>query len=124
MTEEMELICFQLIANSGAAKSCFVEAIQAAKKGLFEDAKAKLVEAEEAFVEAHKIHAELIQKEASGEKTEFSLLFMHAEDQMASTEIVQLLAQELIELYREDIRKASKESFFLLRIDIHKKQNH
>ena len=74
MTEEMELICFQLIANSGAAKSSFVEAIQAAKKGLFEDAKAKFVEAEEAFVEAHKIHAELIQKEASGEKTEFSLL--------------------------------------------------
>ena len=28
MTEEMELICFQLIANSGAAKSSFVEAIQ------------------------------------------------------------------------------------------------
>ena len=101
MTEEMELICFQLIANSGAAKSCFVEAIQLAKKGFFEDANAKLVEAEEAFVEAHKIPAELIQKEASGEKTEFSLLFMHAEDQMASTELVQLLAQELIELYRE-----------------------
>ena len=101
MTEEMELICFQLIANSGAAKSCFVEAIQAAKKGQFEDANAKLVEAEEAFVEAHKIHAELIQKEAGGEKTEFSLLFMHAEDQMASTELVQLLAQELIELYSE-----------------------
>ena len=59
------------------------------------------MEAEEAFVEAHKIHSELIQKEASGEKTEFSLLFMHAEDQMASTEIVQLLAQELIELYRD-----------------------
>lgn len=59
------------------------------------------MEAEEAFVEAHKIHAALIQKEASGEKTEFSLLFMHAEDQMASTEIVQLLAQELIELYRD-----------------------
>ena len=71
MTEEMELVCFQLIANSGAAKSSFVEAIQAAKKGLYEDANAKLVEAEEAFVEAHKIHAELIQKEASGEKTEF-----------------------------------------------------
>ena len=101
MTEEMELICFQLIANSGAAKSSFVEAIQLAKKGFFEDANVKLVEAEEAFVEAHKIHAELIQKEAGGEKTEFSLLFMHAEDQMASTELVQLLAQVLIELYRE-----------------------
>ena len=96
MTEERELICFQLIANSGAAKSCFVEAIQAAKKGLFEDAKAKLVEAEEAFVEAHKIHAELIQKEASGEKTEFSLMLMHDEDQMASTDLVQLLAVECV----------------------------
>jgi len=100
MTEEMCLVFFHLMVNSGAAKSSFVEAIQLAKKGQFEDANAKLEEAEEAFVEAHKIHAELIQKEASGEKTEFSLLFMHAEDQMASTEIVQLLAQELIELYR------------------------
>lgn len=99
MTEEMEFICFQLIANSGAAKSSFVEAIQFAKKGKLKEAKEKVEEAESAFVEAHKIHSELIQKEAGGEKTEFSLLFMHAEDQMASTEIVQLLAQELIELY-------------------------
>ena len=96
MTEEMELICFQLIANSGAAKSSFVEAIQLAKKGHFEDANAKLVEAEEAFVEAHKIHAELIQKEASGEKTEFSLLFMHAEDQMASKESFSMLRETFI----------------------------
>ncbi len=101
MTEEMEFICFQLIANSGAAKSSFVEAIQFAKKGKLKEAKEKVEEAESAFVEAHKIHSELIQKEAGGEKTEFSLLFMHAEDQMASTEIVQLLAQELIELYRD-----------------------
>ena len=71
MTEEMELICFQLIANSGAAKSSFVEAIQLAKKGLFEDANAKLVEAEEAFVEAHKIHAELIQKKRAEKKQNF-----------------------------------------------------
>lgn len=101
MTEEMEFICFQLIANSGAAKSSFVEAIQFAKKGKLKEAKEKVGEAESAFVEAHKIHSELIQKEAGGEKTEFSLLFMHAEDQMASTEIVQLLSQELIELYRD-----------------------
>ena len=97
----MEFICFQLIANSGAAKSSFVEAIQFAKKGKLKEAKEKVEEAESTFVEAHKIHSELIQKEAGGEKTEFSLLFMHAEDQMASTEIVQLLAQELIELYRD-----------------------
>ncbi|MFV7644829.1 PTS lactose/cellobiose transporter subunit IIA [Streptococcus pneumoniae] len=86
MTEEMEYICFQLIANSGAAKSSFIEAIQLAKAGNLK--------------EAHKIHSNLIQKEATGEKIGFSLLFMHAEDQMASTEIIQLLSKEFIDLYQ------------------------
>lgn len=107
MSEEMELICFQLIANSGAAKSSYVEAIKAAKQGDFELADAKIQEAETAFIEAHKIHSELIQQEAAGEKTEFSLLFMHAEDQMASTEMVQLLAVEFIDLYKDRFHKNS-----------------
>ncbi|HGK2837218.1 TPA: PTS lactose/cellobiose transporter subunit IIA [Streptococcus pneumoniae] len=102
MTEEMEYICFQLIANSGAAKSSFIEAIQLAKAGNLKEAKIKVEEeeAEDSLVEAHKIHSNLIQKEATGEKIGFSLLFMHAEDQMASTEIIQLLSKEFIDLYQ------------------------
>ncbi|HGP8047587.1 TPA: PTS lactose/cellobiose transporter subunit IIA [Streptococcus pneumoniae] len=99
MTEEMEYICFQLIANSGAAKSSFIEAIQLAKAGNLKEAKIKVEEAEDSLVEAHKIHSNLIQKEATGEKIGFSLLF-HAEDQMASTEIIQLLSKEFIDLYQ------------------------
>lgn len=56
MTEEMEYICFQLIANSGAAKSSFIEAIQLAKAGNLKEAKIKVEEAEDSLVEAHKIH--------------------------------------------------------------------
>lgn len=55
MTEEMEYICFQLIANSGAAKSSFIEAIQLAKAGNLKEAKIKVEEAEDSLVEAHKI---------------------------------------------------------------------
>lgn len=62
MTEEMEYICFQLIANSGAAKSSFIEAIQLAKAGNLKEAKIKVEEAEDSLVEAHKIHSNLIQK--------------------------------------------------------------
>ncbi|MBZ5797986.1 PTS lactose/cellobiose transporter subunit IIA, partial [Burkholderia contaminans] len=51
-------------------------------------------------VEAHKIHSNLIQKEATGEKIGFSLLFMHAEDQMASTEIIQLLSKDFMDFYQ------------------------
>lgn len=61
MTEEMEYICFQLIANSGAAKSSFIEAIQLAKAGNLKEAKIKVEEAEDSLVEAHKIHSNLIQ---------------------------------------------------------------
>ena len=50
------------------------------------------MEAEEAFVEAHKIHAELIQKKQA-EKNGILITVYACEDQMASTEIVKLLAQ-------------------------------
>lgn len=101
MTEEMEQVCFQIISCSGTAKSMYVEAIQKAKSKDFDGAKSLMDEAEEVFVGAHHVHAELIQKEASGTKTEFSLLLMHAEDQMASCETVKILAQELISLYQK-----------------------
>ena len=101
MSEDMELVCFQLIANSGAAKSSYMEAVELAKKGDFKAADEKVTEAEECFVQAHKIHADLIQKEAAGEKTELSLLFIHAEDKMAMTEMVQLFSKELIQLYKQ-----------------------
>ena len=98
MTEEMEYICFQLIANSGAAKSSFIEAIQLAKAGNLKEAKIKVEEAEDSLVEAHKIHSNLIQKEATGEKIGFSLLFMHAEDQMLTTETLKIMACEMVEM--------------------------
>ncbi|WP_315600661.1 PTS lactose/cellobiose transporter subunit IIA [Abiotrophia defectiva] len=100
MTEEMEMICFQLIANSGAAKSAYLEALELAKTGQEEAAQAKLDEAEECFVLAHQVHSELIQKEASGQQTPVSLLLMHAEDQMASVEVVQLLVRELMAVHQ------------------------
>lgn len=100
MNEEFEMICFQIISNSGSAKSYYLEAIQKAKDNEYVIAQKLMEEAEECFIEAHKIHANLIQKEASGDKTEFSLLFMHAEDQMSNTEMAKVLAQEIIALYQ------------------------
>ena len=50
------------------------------------------------FVDGHHAHASLIQKEAAGEKSEFSLLLMHAEDQLMTTETLKIVAEEFIEL--------------------------
>ena len=86
---------------AGSAKSSYIEAIQKAKKGDLGGAEISMNEGDDLYAQAHEVHTSLIQKEASGEKTEFSLILMHAEDQMASTEMAKVMAREFIELYRE-----------------------
>lgn len=102
----LEMISFQIISNVGSAKSFVMEALQSAKSGNFEEAEEKLKEADHYFVEGHKVHASLIQKEASGEAVPFSLLFMHAEDQLMSTETIATLVREMIEMYKRMEEKA------------------
>ena len=101
MREEFELICMQMITNSGSAKSSYIEAIQKAKDKDFEGAERLMEEGDQFFSEAHGVHGNLLAKEASGEKVEFALILMHAEDQMASTEMAKVLAREIIELYQK-----------------------
>ncbi|MDY0406494.1 PTS lactose/cellobiose transporter subunit IIA [Virgibacillus sp. 179-BFC.A HS] len=97
--DEMETICFQIISNAGTARSLIVEALQEARDGNFDQVQNKFDEANKYFTEAHKVHASLIQQEAKGDGVPFSLLFMHAEDQLMSTETIKHMAKEMIHLY-------------------------
>lgn len=99
--EELELICFQLITAAGTAKSQYIEAIQKAKEGNFEEAAELIKQGDETLKEGHVQHAALIQKEAAGEGTAMTLLLTHAEDQMMSSEVFKVLAEEIIELYKK-----------------------
>lgn len=99
--EGLELISFQIISAVGTARSMYIEAIHKAKEGNFEEAEKLLKEGQAMFTEGHHAHADLIQKEAAGEKTEFALLLMHAEDQLMSAEAFGILAQEFIDLYKK-----------------------
>lgn len=98
--EGIELLSFQMISFNGSARSCFIEAIQAAKEGDFDRAEELMVEGEEQFVEGHRVHAQLIQKEAQDGATDVNLLLIHAEDQMMSAELMKIVAAELIELHK------------------------
>ena len=96
-----ELISFQIISAVVTARSMYVEAIQEAKKGNIQAAKQLIEDGVKVFVDGHHAHASLIQKEAAGEKSEFSLLLMHAEDQLMTTETLKIVAEEFIELYSD-----------------------
>lgn len=98
--EEIESVSFQMISAVGMARSMYIEAIQKAKEKDFEAAKDLMKQGEDMFIQGHHAHAELIQKEANGEKTEFALLLMHAEDQLMSAEAFGILANEFIDVYK------------------------
>ena len=94
---ELELVAFEIISNVGMAKSLAIEAIREARNNNFEAAESKIEEAKKFMVEGHHAHAGLITKEANGEALQFSLIIMHAEDQLMSAETIKDIAVELIE---------------------------
>lgn len=97
----IEFVCFEIITNVGSARSSYIEAIQNAKTKDFEAAKECMQQGKAFFLEGHRAHSKLIQQEASGEKAEFSLLLIHAEDQLMSAEGFEILAKEFIDVYQE-----------------------
>lgn len=101
MSEEMVTACFQIITYVGTARSCFINAIQCAKEGKFDEAAKMIHEGDEAFVQGHNGHAELLTKEANGELSEMALILIHAEDQLMSAEGFRIIAEEFIAVYKK-----------------------
>lgn len=99
--EGMELVAFNIISNAGTAKSLVMEALYAAREGRYEEAENKLKESRQYLTEGHKAHHQLIQEEASGNNLTFSLLIMHAEDQMMSVETISDLVKEMMRMYKD-----------------------
>jgi cellobiose PTS system EIIA component len=96
----LEAVIFQIILHSGNGRSAAMEAMQAAKQGDFNGAKEKLNESANELNEAHHIQTSLIQGEIRGEKTEISLLMVHAQDHFMNAMTVKDLAAEMVDLYQ------------------------
>lgn len=101
VSEQFEMLCFQVITFVGTARTHFINAIQSAKAGKFEEAQNLLKEGDSAFSQGHNGHADLLTMDANGELSGGLMLLMHAEDQLMSAENFRILAQEFIELYQK-----------------------
>lgn len=73
---------FRLFCGRYAARSCYIEAIQEAKRGDCAAAEKLIGEGDAAFVEGHDAHAGLLQQEAEKGGSIVNLLLLHAEDQL------------------------------------------
>ena len=99
--EGMELLNFQMISNVGDAKSFLYEALKAARENKFEDAEKLIKRADECLGKAHETHVDLLQQETQGEPINISLLLMHAEDQMMSTELLRDITNEMLLVHKK-----------------------
>lgn len=96
-----EEIVLQIIVSGGSARSFAMEAIINAKSGKINDARESISKAEKELMNAHQIQTKLIQDEAAGNKTEISLLMVHAQDHLMNAITVKDMAKEFVDLYEK-----------------------
>jgi PTS system cellobiose-specific IIA component len=92
-----EQTIMQIIVNGGDARSKALMAVRSAREGDFQKSDQLIKEAKEAMGLAHEVQTQLIQAETRGEKTEISLLLIHAQDHLMNAITVVELAVEMIE---------------------------
>lgn len=105
MDEKIFEIAFGIIAHAGDAKSTAKEALKEAKKENIEEARNLIKEAEQTLINAHKLQTQLIQKEASGDKTEVSVVLVHSQDHLMTTMNYIQLATDFIDMYEFVLNK-------------------
>lgn len=97
---------FEIIATVGTAKSMYIGAIQKAKAGDIEGARADIIAGTEIFNEGHGTHLNMLQQSAiDNSNVEFSLILLHAEDQLMQAESFRIIAEDFIDVYEKLLNK-------------------
>lgn len=105
--DETEIV-FQIILYAGNARSSAMEAIELAKAGKFTEAREGLTASKKELTSSHKIQTGLIRKEAEGEKTEVSVMMVHAQDHLMNAISIHDMASEFVDLYERIEQLGSK----------------
>jgi PTS system cellobiose-specific IIA component len=95
-----ETIIFEIILHAGNARAEAYDALNAASAGDFVKAAEHLRQAEEEVGVAHRVQADIIQREAQGEKTEISLLFVHAQDHLMTAIAEKNLIENMVGMHK------------------------
>ena len=97
---EMEMVTVEIVAYSGDARTKYLEALNVAKDGDYDKAKALIQEGHELIAEAHKVQTKMLQMEASGDKIDVGFLTVHAQDHLMTVVLLRDIINNFIELYK------------------------
>ena len=98
--KDINMIALEVIMNAGDGRDKVDEALAAMAEGRLEQADALLREAEQLIAKAHNAQTEVVQSQVSGEDTEYSLLFVHAQDTVMTITTELRMAQKLLPIVK------------------------
>ena len=98
--KDINMIAMEVIMNAGDGRDKVDEALAAMAEGRLEQADALLREAEQLIAKAHNAQTEVVQSQVSGEDTEYSLLFVHAQDTVITITTELRMAQKLLPIVK------------------------
>ena len=98
--EELQVAAFEIILNSGNARTMVHEAFDAMREGNYELAEQKLQESNDELLKAHQAQTNLLQEYAGGKEIKIEIIMVHAQDHLMTSILCRELATELVEIYR------------------------
>lgn len=100
-TEELQVAAFEIILNSGNARTIVHEAFAAMREGKYEEAAEKLEAANEELLLAHKAQTKLLHEYANGTEIKIEIIMVHAQDHLMTSMTLREVALEMLELYKK-----------------------
>lgn len=98
--KDINMIAMEVIMNAGDGRDKVDEALAEIAGGNLEKAETLLQEAEALIAKAHNAQTEVVQDQVSGEDTEYSLLFVHAQDTVMTITTELRMAQKLLPIVK------------------------
>ena len=97
--EDLVEAAMQMILFAGDARDDIKKALDAVMEDKETEAEQYMESAKEALAQAHHCQTDIIQKEAAGERCEYSMLFTHAQDTLMTIYSEYHLAEKIRMMY-------------------------
>lgn len=96
--DDLQMIAFQIIANSGEAMNCYVEALGMAKRK--ENTYQEKIKEGDCFIhKAHEAQTHLLVEESKGLDNHVTITMIHAQDHLMNVLLYKTVVLELIEIH-------------------------
>lgn len=96
----MQVAAFEIILNSGNARTIVHESFTDMRNGKYEEAADKLAQANEELLLAHQAQTKLLQEYANGTEIKIEIIMVHAQDHLMTSMTLREVALEMLELYK------------------------